>query len=80
MDKPSYRVRPGQVVTVHERSRPMVPFPIAAAGGHAEVLPGVPPYLSVALGDLRVAIVRDPARAEVPITCEVSLVVEHYAR
>jgi small subunit ribosomal protein S4 len=80
VDKPSYRVRPGQVVEVHERSRPMVPFRIAAAGGHAEVLPRVPPYLAVALTDLRVEILRDPRRTEVPITCEVALVVEHYAR
>ncbi len=80
VDKPSYRVKPGQVIAVHERSRTMVPFQIAAAGAHADVLPAVPGYLSVSLPELQVRLDRDPRRVEVPISCEVSLVVEYYAR
>jgi small subunit ribosomal protein S4 len=80
VDKPSYRVRPGQVVSVRERSRAMAPFVIAAAGGHREVLPTVPEYLTLGSDGLSVQIAREPRRPEVPVTCDVALVVEFYAR
>lgn len=80
VDKPSYRVRPGQVVSVRERSRAMTPFVIAAAGGHREVLPAVPQYLTLGADGLSVQVTREPRRAEVPVTCDVALVVEYYAR
>jgi small subunit ribosomal protein S4 len=80
VDKPSYRVRPGQVVSVRERSRAMTPFVIAAAGGHREVLPAVPEYLTLGSDGLSVQIAREPRRPEVPVTCDVALVVEFYAR
>lgn len=80
VDKPSYRVRPGQVVSVRERSRTMAPFVIAAAGGHREVLPAVPEYLTLGSDGLSVQVAREPRRPEVPVTCDVALVVEFYAR
>jgi small subunit ribosomal protein S4 len=80
VDKPSYRVRPGQVVSVRERSRAMTPFVIAAAGGHREVLPAVPEYLTLGSDGLSVQVAREPRRPEVPVTCDVALVVEFYAR
>ncbi|HET8616587.1 MAG TPA: 30S ribosomal protein S4 [Actinomycetales bacterium] len=80
VDKPSYRVRPGQVVGVRERSRAMTPFVIAAAGGHREVLPPVPQYLTLGADGLSVQVAREPRRSEVPVTCDVALVVEYYAR
>jgi small subunit ribosomal protein S4 len=80
VDKPSYRVRPGQVVSVRERSRAMAPFVIAAAGGHREVLPTVPEYLALGSDGLSVQVAREPRRPEVPVTCDVALVVEFYAR
>jgi small subunit ribosomal protein S4 len=80
VDKPSYRVRPGQVVSVRERSRAMTPFVIAAAGGHREVLPTVPEYLTLGSDGLSVQVAREPRRPEVPVTCDVALVVEFYAR
>lgn len=80
VDKPSYRVQPGQVVSVRERSRDMTPFVIAAAGGHREVLPPVPQYLTLGADGLSVQVAREPRRAEVPVTCDVALVVEFYAR
>jgi len=55
------------------------PFQVAAAGGHAEVLPPVPGYLDVQLDKLTAVLTRRPLRAEVPVTCEVQLVVEYYA-
>ncbi|GAA4354023.1 30S ribosomal protein S4 [Angustibacter luteus] len=80
VDKPSYRVRPGQVVAVRERSRPMTPFVVAAANGHRDVLPTVPGYLALGSDGLSVRLEREPRRAEVPVTCDVALVVEFYAR
>ncbi len=80
VDKPSFRVRPGQVVGVRERSRTMTPFVVAAVGGHRDVLPALPPYLTLGADGLSVQVAREPRRAEVPVTCDVALVVEYYAR
>ncbi|WP_147917382.1 30S ribosomal protein S4 [Ruania zhangjianzhongii] len=80
VDRPSYRVKPGQVVQAKPRSQTMVPFQVAAAGAHRDVLPNLPEYLDVQLEKLRFELVRRPKRAEVPITCDVQLVVEHYSR
>lgn len=79
VDRPSFRVKEGQLIHVHERSEPMEPFQVAAAGGHAQVLPPVPGYLSVELDRLQARLLRRPKRAEVPIVCDVQLVVEYYA-
>ncbi|MDO4241254.1 MAG: 30S ribosomal protein S4 [Microbacteriaceae bacterium] len=79
VDRPSFRVKPGQLVHVKERSEGLEPFQVAAAGGHAEVLPPVPGYLEVELDKLQATLVRRPKRAEVPIVCEEQLVVEYYS-
>jgi len=79
VDRPSFRVKPGQLIHVKEKSEGMEPFQVAAAGGHADVLPKVPAYLEVELDKLHARLVRRPKRAEVPVTCEVQLVVEYYA-
>ncbi|SNR26817.1 30S ribosomal protein S4 [Actinomadura mexicana] len=77
VDRPSYRLRPGDVITVAERSRAMVPFQVAAAGGHAAE---VPPYLEVRHDALAARLARLPERAEIPVVCDEQLVVEHYSR
>ena len=79
VDRPSFRVKPGQMIHVHEKSERTEPFQVAAAGGHADVLAAVPEYLSVELDKLHATLVRKPKRAEVPVTCDVQLVVEYYA-
>jgi small subunit ribosomal protein S4 len=79
VDRPSFRVKPGQVVEVKEKSAGMEIFQVAAAGGHVDVLPKTPGYLEVEIDKLRTTLVRRPKRAEVPVTCEVQLVVEYYA-
>ena len=79
VDRPSFRVKPGQLIHVKERSEGTEPFQVAAAGGHAEVLPPVPGYLEVELDKLHARLVRRPKRAEIPVTAEVQLVVEYYA-
>ena len=79
VDRPSFRVKPGQHISVKERSEGTEPFQVAAAGGHVDVLPKVPGYLDVEIDKLQATLVRRPKRAEVPVTCEVQLVVEYYA-
>ncbi|GAA3933617.1 30S ribosomal protein S4 [Actinomadura viridis] len=77
VDRPSFRLRPGDVITVAPRSRSMDAFRIAAAGGHAET---VPPYLEVRHDALAARLTRPPERAEIPVVCDEQLVVEHYSR
>jgi small subunit ribosomal protein S4 len=79
VDRPSFRVKPGQMIHVKQRSEGTDPFQVAAAGGHVDVLPKVPGYLDVEIDKLQARLVRRPKRAEVPVTCEVQLVVEYYA-
>ena len=79
VDRPSFRVKPGPLIHVKPRSEVLEPLQVAAAGGHAEVLPPVPAYLEVELDKLHATLVRRPKRAEVPVTCDVQLVVEYYA-
>ncbi len=80
VDRPSFRVKPGQTIQVKPRSQTTVPFQVAAAGAHRDVLPAVPPYLDVQLEKLSAVLTRKPVRAEVPVTCDVQLVVEYYSR
>jgi small subunit ribosomal protein S4 len=77
VDRPSYRVRPGQVIEVAERSRSMLPFQAAAAGEYAQ---SSPPYLEVDRSGLRAWLVRPPNRPEIPVICDETKVVEFYAR
>ncbi|AEV82696.1 30S ribosomal protein S4 [Actinoplanes sp. SE50] len=78
VDRPGYRVQPGQVIEVRESSRQKPPFQIAATGAHLDG--PTAPYLSTALAELRTTVVRVPQRTEVPVLCDEQLVVEYYAR
>ena len=79
VDRPSFRVKPGQTIHVKPKSEGTEPFQVAAAGGHIDLLPKTPSYLEVELDKLQARLVERPKRAEVPVTCEVQLVVEYYA-
>jgi len=78
VDKPSYQVKPDDVIAVAPRSRNLVPFQVAAAGAHA--LATTPPYLEVLLPQLHARLVRVPTREEIPVVCNEQLVVEFYSR
>ncbi|WP_232817965.1 30S ribosomal protein S4 [Kocuria sp. CPCC 104605] len=80
VDRPSFLVKPGQMIHVHEKSEKMVPFQVAATGAHQDVLPKTPAYLNVEIDKLQATYTRHPERSEVPVTCEEQLVVEYYAR
>lgn len=79
VDRPSFKVKPGQLIHVKPKSEGTEPFQVAAAGGHVDVLPKTPGYLEVELDKLQARLVRAPKRAEVPVQCETQLVVEYYA-
>jgi small subunit ribosomal protein S4 len=78
VDRPSFRLKPGQVVEVRESSRQKPPFQVAAAGAHVDG--PTPPYLSTVLEELRTTVIRAPQRSEIPVHCDEQLVVEFYAR
>ncbi|GLY93520.1 30S ribosomal protein S4 [Actinoplanes sp. NBRC 103695] len=78
VDRPSYRLKPGQIVEVRESSRDKTPFQVAAAGAHVDG--PTPPYLSTVLEELRTTVIREPLRPEIPVICDEQLVVEFYAR
>jgi small subunit ribosomal protein S4 len=77
VDRPSYRVRPGDRIEVAAGSTTKLPFQVAAAGEHAAA---TPPYLDVDIQALSARLVRLPERAEVPVLCDERLVVEFYSR
>jgi small subunit ribosomal protein S4 len=79
VDKPSYRLRPDDVVTVRERSRGKHPFLVAREGGWAPD-GEIPRYLQVNLEALAFRLDREPVRSEIPVICDEALVVEFYAR
>ncbi|MFH8474422.1 30S ribosomal protein S4 [Streptomyces sp. NPDC018000] len=79
VDKPSFRVRPDNIVTVRERSRDKHPFQVAREGGYAPD-GETPRYLQVNLKALAFRLDRDPNRKEIPVICDEQLVVEYYAR
>jgi len=78
VDRPSYRVQPGDVVAVADRSRNKKNFQVAAAGANAPEM--IPPYLQVNHGDLKFRLERPPVRSEIPVICDEQLVVEYYSR
>jgi small subunit ribosomal protein S4 len=78
VDRPSARLRPGDVIEIAERSRAKTPFAIAAAGAHAGERSA--PYLDTDLPGLRTRLIRLPLRQEIPVLCDEQLIVEFYSR
>jgi small subunit ribosomal protein S4 len=70
----SYRLKAGDVVEVRERSRKLRLFNERKAGSV------VPSYVSVDESGYKAVLVSIPRRDDVPIICEVPLVVEYYSR
>jgi small subunit ribosomal protein S4 len=74
VDIPSYRVQPGDTFGVRESSRKLRMF------NEARVPVTIPEYLSVDASGYGVTVNHMPAREEVPVICDVQLVVEYYSR
>ncbi|MDS1268683.1 30S ribosomal protein S4 [Lipingzhangella sp. LS1_29] len=76
VDIPSYTLKPGQIVSVREKSKKMVPFIEAAEGVHAD--DKTVGYLAVSHSDLRIAVVDRPKREQIPVPFDEQMVVEYF--
>ena len=74
VDIASYRVKPGDVVSIKEKSRKLECFQDAVRGAAPTE------YLELSKSDFSVKYLHVPTREEIPIECEISLVVEFYSR
>jgi small subunit ribosomal protein S4 len=74
VDRPSYRLEPGDVVSLADKSRDMVAFtaPLEVARP--------PAYLELDREKRSVRVREVPEREQIPIQCEASLVIEYYSR
>lgn len=75
VDVASYKVKPGDVVSVREKSRGIPCFQRVGDNSGA-----VPPYLFRKPGELAVRMMSRPNPEDIPIEAELSLVVEYYSR
>jgi small subunit ribosomal protein S4 len=74
VDRPSYRLRPGDVVALAQKSRDLAAFTVPLEVARP------PAYLELDK-DGRSARVREiPEREQIPVQCEASLVIEYYSR
>ncbi|HRP03036.1 MAG TPA: 30S ribosomal protein S4 [Candidatus Kapabacteria bacterium] len=71
---PSYQVKINDVVAVKEKSHKLDCFQEAIRTA------GAPPYLELSKADFTAKLIYTPQREEIPVQCEVSLVVEYYSR
>lgn len=71
---PSFAVKPNDVVSVKPKSRKLECFQDAVRNSVAL------PYLELSKADFSVKLLYLPPREEVPVVCEVPLVVEYYSR
>jgi small subunit ribosomal protein S4 len=71
---PGYQVKPGDQISVKEGSRKMRAF------NEGVMTTALPPYLTVDDTGYTAELSYVPPRAEVPVVCDVQLVVEFYSR
>ncbi len=76
LDIASYQVKPGDVITLREKSQKVEQI-IDCWQNEANVIPA---YIEVDLGKFSATYKYVPLRSEVPIHCEVPLVIEFYSR
>lgn len=74
VDIPSYTVQPNDVLEVKEKSRKLECFQEAIRSS------APPPYLDVSKADFTAKYLYLPPREEVPVVCDVPLVIEYYSR
>lgn len=74
VDMPAYSVEPNDVIEVKEKSRKLEAFQEAIRSSSP------PPYLDVSKADFSAKFLYLPPREEVPVVCEVPLVIEYYSR
>jgi small subunit ribosomal protein S4 len=74
---PSFRVRPGDVIDVRERSRNLLPVQEAVQLSESKV---IPPWLDVDTGGLRITVRDLPGRAMIDTPVQEQLIVELYSK
>jgi len=74
VDIPSYAVQPNDVLAIKEKSRKIEAIQDAVRSS------APPPYLDVSKADFTAKFLYMPPREEVPVVCEVPLVIEYYSR
>jgi small subunit ribosomal protein S4 len=74
---PSYRVRPGEVITARERSRNIVPII-----GSLEIIGTrtIPPWLSTDQSKLQISVLGLPVRGQIDVPVQEQLIVELYSK
>jgi small subunit ribosomal protein S4 len=77
VDRSSYALRPGEVVSIREKSKKMLPVEEGLARS-----PGRPvlPYLEVDRENLKGKLTSIPERAQIPLEINERLIMEHYTR
>jgi small subunit ribosomal protein S4 len=74
VDRPSYRVQPGDVVILADRSKDMIAFTVPLENARP------PAYLQLDKDKKSVRVNEIPERDQIPVQCEASLIVEFYSR
>ena len=74
VDRPSFRLKPGQVVSINAEKSPKV------AEIARDVNSTIPPYYETNKEELKVTDLREPMIEEIPVQVEAMRVVEYYAR
>lgn len=74
VDRSSYRVKPGQVISINADKSPSIVN--IAKNSNCEV----PAYLEVDKENCKVTLAREPLAEEIRCNCEVMRVIEYYAR
>jgi len=77
VDRPSYALRPGEVVSLREKSKKMLLVEEGLARSRARP---VLPYLEVGRENLKGALTSVPERAQIPLEINEGLIMEHYTR
>jgi len=77
VDRPSYGLRPGEVVSLKEKSKKML---IVEEGLARSPARPVLPYLEVDRENLRGALTSIPESAQIPLEINEALIMEHYTR
>jgi small subunit ribosomal protein S4 len=73
-DRPSMRLKPGDVVALSNRSRDLAAFTVPLEVARP------PAYLDLDKDNRRVKVREIPEREQIPVQCEASLVIEYYSR
>jgi small subunit ribosomal protein S4 len=74
VDRPAYRVQPGDVVSLATRSKDMIAFSVPLENARP------PAYLQLDKDKRSVRVNEIPERDQIPVQCEASLIVEFYSR